>query len=62
MAFLKHGSPEKIEVIKTADTVDTIVCRSCGNVLIRANNGAKLTFSGPGAYITCKCGEVTHGL
>jgi hypothetical protein len=61
MAFTRHGSPAKIEVIK-ADTIDTMLCGKCGIVLIQANAGAKLTFSGPGAYIVCKCGEVTHGL
>jgi RNase P subunit RPR2 len=61
MAFIKHGSPEKIEVIQ-ADTVDKIVCRKCAHVLIRSSNGAKITFSGPGSYLTCKCGEVVHGL
>lgn len=62
MSFIKHGSPEKIEVIKDS-TVDTVICRKCGHVLIRANTGSTISFSGNGVMITCgKCGEVNHGV
>ena len=64
MAFIKHGSPEKLDLVK-ADTVDAIVCRKCGIVLIRAGAGAMISFEpkdgqGVGMFITCQCGETTN--
>lgn len=61
MAFVRHGSPEKIEQIG-ANSAETIVCRKCSRVLITAKAGAKIEFSGRGVSITCKCGEVNHGV